>query len=139
MRWRCSSFSTNETETLNWAATVSTVRPDWLQAAATRSRKSSEYAFIARRYAQPVNHPENRSRVVFLSVYSLATKVILALCVSLAEPFSRRLDRRFWDHSLASLVVVGRAYASGSVVVVISAGVGIFLPWTQVLAGEILT
>ena len=52
VRWRCSSFSTNETETLNWAATAGTVRPGWAQAAATRARKSSEYAFIPKKYAQ---------------------------------------------------------------------------------------
>ena len=52
VRWRCSSFSTNETETLNWAATAGTVRPGWAQVAATRVRKSSEYAFIPRKYAQ---------------------------------------------------------------------------------------
>ncbi len=46
VRWRCSTFSTNETETLNCAATATTVRPGWPHAVATRSCKPRDYAFI---------------------------------------------------------------------------------------------
>ena len=42
VRWRRLSLCTNNSDTLNCAATSPVMRPAWLQAAATRSRKSVE-------------------------------------------------------------------------------------------------